>query len=120
MRLPEDNEIGRTGVNILPMIDVIFAILAFFILSTLYLTKTEGLPINLPEAVTSTPQNQIDVTLTITAAGDLYLDGEGLADEAVSLETLAETLTGEVNGLEADGPILVTIRADAATSHGRV
>jgi len=120
MRLPEDNEIGRTGVNILPMIDVIFAILAFFILSTLYLTKTEGLPINLPEAVTSTPQNQIDVTLTITADGALYLDGEGLADEAVSLETLAETLTGEVNGLEADGPILVTIRADAATSHGRV
>ncbi|MGB3570440.1 MAG: biopolymer transporter ExbD [Phormidesmis sp.] len=116
MRLPEDNEIGRTGVNILPMIDVIFAILAFFILSTLYLTKTEGLPINLPEAVTSTPQNQIDVTLTITAAGDLYLDGEGLANEAVSLETLA----AKVNGMEAEGAILVTIRADAATSHGRV
>lgn len=42
-------------INILPMIDVIFAILAFFIVSTLFLTRTEGLPVNLPEADTSTP-----------------------------------------------------------------
>ncbi len=121
MRLPEDNEIGRTGVNILPMIDVIFAILAFFILSTLYLTKTEGLPINLPEAVTSTPQNQVDVTLTITADGTLYLTGEGLADEAVAGEAvLLEALAAAVSGIASGGPVLVTIRADEATSHGRV
>ncbi len=121
MRLSEDNETGRPSVNILPMIDVIFAILAFFILSTLYLTKAEGLPVNLPQAATSTPQNQIDVTLTITADGALYLNGEGLNDEntkgeAVSLEALAVT----VDAIEAAGPVLVTIRADEATSHGRV
>ena len=52
MRLPEDSEITRSGVNILPMIDVIFAILAFFILSTLYLTRAEGLPIERPILVT--------------------------------------------------------------------
>ncbi len=111
MRLPEDNETSRSGVNILPMIDVIFAILAFFILSTLYLTKAEELPVNLPQAVTSTPQNQADVTLTITPAGELFL-----GDDAVSLDNLAET----VDQLFPNVPILVTIRADEETSHGRV
>ncbi|MEL6816980.1 MAG: biopolymer transporter ExbD, partial [Cyanobacteria bacterium J06598_3] len=112
MRLPEDSENSRSGVNILPMIDVIFAILAFFILSTLYLTRAEGLPVNLPQAVTSTPQNQIDVTLTINATGDLFL-----GDKAVILSALAET----VEQAAPDGnPIMLTIRADEATNHGRV
>ncbi|MEM6598802.1 MAG: biopolymer transporter ExbD [Cyanobacteria bacterium P01_C01_bin.69] len=111
MRLPEDNEISRHGVNILPMIDVIFAILAFFILSTLYLTKAEGLPINLPEAVTATPQNQVDVALTVTSEGGLFL-----GEASVSLENLADA----VDQLSPNAPILVTIRADEATSHGRV
>lgn len=111
MRLPEDNDIRSLGVNILPMIDVIFAILAFFILSTLYLTRAEGLPVNLPEAVTATPQDQIDVTLTITPDGDLFL-----GDTAVSLNNLVD----EVRSLSTEAPISVTIRADETTSHGRV
>ena len=36
--IPENNEL-KTEINILPMIDVIFAILSFFIVSSLFLTK---------------------------------------------------------------------------------
>jgi len=111
MRLPEDADLQRPSVNILPMIDVIFAILAFFILSTLYLTKAEGLPVNLPSAITATPQNQTDVTLTITPNGDLFI-----GEEAVDLTALAD----RVEALAPEGPILVTIRADEITDHGRV
>ncbi|MBE9063624.1 biopolymer transporter ExbD [cf. Phormidesmis sp. LEGE 11477] len=111
MRLPDDNEITRPSVNILPMIDVIFAILAFFILSTLYLTRAEGLPVNLPQAVTATPQDQIDITLVITSEGNLFL-----GDDAVLLENLA----AEVRAIAPANPILVTIRADELTSHGQV
>lgn len=111
MRLPEDADLQRPSVNILPMIDVIFAILAFFILSTLYLTKAEGLPVNLPSAITATPQNQTDVTLTITPNGDLFI-----GEEAVELTALADS----VEALAPEGPILVTIRADEITDHGRV
>jgi biopolymer transport protein ExbD len=111
MRLPDDNEISRPSVNILPMIDVIFAILAFFILSTLYLTRAEGLPVNLPQAVTATPQDQVDITLVITPEGNLFL-----GDEAVALEELAD----EVRAIAPTNPVLITIRADELTSHGRV
>ncbi|MEL6470473.1 MAG: biopolymer transporter ExbD [Cyanobacteria bacterium J06623_4] len=111
MKLSEETEANQLSVNILPMIDVIFAILAFFILSTLYLTRAEGLPVNLPQAVTATPQNQVDVTLTITPDGELYVD-----DKPVALTGLAD----EVRSRAANNPILVTIRADESAAHGRV
>ncbi|MEM7594128.1 MAG: biopolymer transporter ExbD, partial [Cyanobacteria bacterium P01_A01_bin.83] len=43
MHLPEELD-QPPKINILPMIDVIFAILVFFIVSSLYLTRSEGLP----------------------------------------------------------------------------
>jgi len=111
MRLSEDTDTQRTSVNSLPMIDVIFAILAFFILSTLYLTKAEGLPVNLPQAATATPQNQISATLTITPEGELFL-----GEAAIALEDLAD----EVRAIASANPIMVTVRADETTPHGRV
>ncbi len=117
MRLPEDTDTQRLSVNILPMIDVIFAILAFFILSTLYLTKAEGLPVNLPQAVTATPQNQVNLTLTITSDGELFL-----GEEAVALDSLAGRVQAfrEGEAIALDQPIFITIRADETTPHGRV
>ncbi|WP_348918712.1 ExbD/TolR family protein [Adonisia turfae] len=111
MHLPPDEE-SRLTINIVPMIDVVFAILAFFILSTLYLTRAEGLPVTLPTATTSVSQDEAALTLTITAEGALFL-----GDEPVTLEALP----ADVQALIAPGqPAMVTIRADAATPHGQV
>ena len=111
MNLPPDEE-SRLTINIVPMIDVVFAILAFFILSTLYLTRAEGLPINLPTAETSVSQDEAALTLTITADGQLFL-----GDQPVNLEVLP----AEVQALIAPGqPAMVTVRADKATPHGQV
>lgn len=121
MRLSEDTETSRLSVNILPMIDVIFAILAFFILTTLYLTKAEGLPVNLPQAATATPQDQVNITLTITSDGELFL-----GDDAIALADLADGVRALMASPSSQGEIalqnqgLVTIRADEATPHGRV
>ncbi|MBD0336704.1 MAG: biopolymer transporter ExbD, partial [Cyanobacteria bacterium Co-bin13] len=56
MRLPDEPE-SKPQVNIVPLVDVVFAVLAFFILSSLYFTQSEGLPINLPTAITGEPQS---------------------------------------------------------------
>ena len=114
MRLPKDDDIKSASVNILPMIDVIFAILAFFIISTLYLTSIEGLPVNLPEAVTASPQTQVNVTLTITPEEDLFLGDEPV--ELSKLEENARSLAQNAPG----APISITIRADETTPHGIV
>lgn len=52
MRLPDEFE-AQGEINIIPMIDVIFSILAFFIISSLYLSRSDGLSVNLPSAQTT-------------------------------------------------------------------
>ena len=111
MQLPPEEE-SRLTINIVPMIDVVFAILAFFILSTLYLTRAEGLSVELPTATTSSSQDETALTLEITAAGELFL-----ANQPVGLENLS----ADVEALVAPGqPAVVTVWADRNTPHGQV
>lgn len=111
MQLPDEPETSPQ-INIVPMIDVIFAVLAFFVVSTLYLTRNEGLPVNLPEATTGIQQQQKPITVTINAQGDISLN-----QQPVQLETLTEKLQIEIN---PNQPTQVIINADEAVNHGRV
>ena len=45
----KDNNDSENLINILPMIDIIFAILSFFIFSSLYLMKIDSIKVNLPK-----------------------------------------------------------------------
>jgi biopolymer transport protein ExbD len=110
MQLPEEPE-SRYEINIVPMIDVIFAVLAFFILSSLFLVRGEGLPVDLPAAATATPQATERLTVTLTAAGELQLDETPVTVTALS-EAVAERLPA------AGG--LVVINADTQVPHGQV
>jgi biopolymer transport protein ExbD len=111
MHLPEDPELP-VQINIVPMIDVVFAVLAFFIVSSLFLTRNEGLPVTLPGAETAEAQAQRQVVVTINAAGELSV-GNRPVNEAQLLEAI-QTL-----GTLADGG-LVVIRADQSVNYGRV
>ncbi|MEM9804592.1 MAG: biopolymer transporter ExbD [Cyanobacteria bacterium P01_D01_bin.56] len=112
MRILDNGQEDEFEINILPMIDVIFAILAFFIVSTLFLTRTEGLPVNLPKTDTSEPQEPADFTVTIRPDGNLFLD-----ESSVTEETLRQRI---VEQLEPEQEALITIKADEETFHGRV
>jgi biopolymer transport protein ExbD len=114
MRLPEESDDVAPQINIVPMIDVIFAILTFFITSTLYLTRSEGLSVNLPKAKTSEIQQQkTQITITIDSQGNIFLNRT-----PIQLELIIEQL----------GPLLppdnqstvVIINADEKVNHGRV
>ena len=112
MRLQDEPDFPAQ-INIVPMIDVIFAILTFFIMSTLSLTKSEGLPVNLPKAGTA-KQQQVPTKITGT------LDQQG----QVSLNRKATTidaLTQQVRTLVGTNPeALVIINADEKVGHGQV
>ncbi|WP_071189207.1 biopolymer transporter ExbD [Trichormus sp. NMC-1] len=111
MRLQDEPELPAQ-INIVPMIDVIFAILTFFIMSTLYLTRSEGLPVNLPQAATGKTDRPAQVTLTINNTGQIFLN-----KEAVSLEQLAAQVREKV---EPEKPLMVILNADEAVNHGQV
>jgi len=112
MRLPEESEDTSFQINIVPMIDVIFAILTFFIMSTLFLTRSEGLPVNLPKAATAETQQQAPITVTVNQQGEIAINRQ-----PVLLENLEATIRTQVGQNES---ALVVINADASVSHGQV
>ncbi|AFZ04153.1 ExbD/TolR family protein [Calothrix sp. PCC 6303] len=112
MRLPDEPDIPAQ-INIVPMIDVIFAILTFFIMSTLFLTRQEGLPVNLPKASTS-QQSQVATKITVT------VDAEGqvsLNKNPTTVDVIAEQVR-RLMGTNSEA--VVIINADEAVGHGKV
>jgi biopolymer transport protein ExbD len=111
MRLPNEPDVPPQ-INIVPMIDVIFAILTFFIMSTLFLTRSEGLPVNVPGAATSEAQPQNQIVVTINQEGQLFLDRQPIALDDLTTQTQELVQSGQ-------SP-LVVINADTEVNHGQV
>ncbi|MBD2071851.1 biopolymer transporter ExbD [Leptolyngbya sp. FACHB-671] len=110
MNIPEEPD-DLPIINIVPMIDVVFAILTFFIMSSLFLTKSEGLPVNLPQAQTAESQQESKITVTVDDKGDVFLDRQ-----PIQVEELAE----QVETLVGNQERLVVINADEKVEHGQV
>lgn len=114
MNVPNDDSDSLPEINLTPMIDVVFAILTFFILASLFLTRSESLPVNLPSAKTATQQSQKQSRLTVTMdeQGKVLLDRQ-----RVEVSELAR----RVKALKGNKPeLLVVINADRAVEHGQV
>lgn len=111
MRLQDEPEI-QAQINIVPMIDVIFAILTFFIMSTLFLTRSEGLSVNLPQSKTAKAQPSAPITVTIDAKGNLALNRKPV--QLAGLEGAVRQL------IQPNQETLVIVNADKAVSHGQV
>ncbi|MGB3636524.1 MAG: biopolymer transporter ExbD [Rivularia sp. (in: cyanobacteria)] len=112
MKLPEEPDIPAT-INIVPMIDVIFAILAFFIMSSLFLTKLEGLPVNLPKASSAQQQQATEpIAVTIDELGTISFNRQPITLD--NLDTKIKTLAS------ANQERLVIVNADEKVSHGKV
>lgn len=112
MRLPDEPD-NIPQINIVPMIDVVFAILTFLIVSSLSLSKSEGLPVNLPKAATSQVQDsRAKVTVTIDAQGKLMVD-----KKLVNLDQIESTVR-QVMG--SNPSALIVLNADKSVNHGNV
>lgn len=121
MRLPEEPDLPFQ-INIVPMIDVVFAVLTFFIMSSLYLTRSQGLPVNLPSAKTSILQESTPITITIDAKGQISLNRQAIELDQIEakLSQLMTTARPPEPPTQATSPQTVIISADDQVSHGRV
>jgi biopolymer transport protein ExbD len=84
----------KARIEIIPLIDVIFFLLATFVLFTLSLNKTEGIRVTLPQSVTGVPRDTKDsVTITVTDQSTMAWDKEQIfLDELIPrLKTLYAT-----------------------------
>lgn len=112
MRLPDEPD-SIPQINIVPMIDVVFAILTFLIISSLSLSKSQGLPVNLPKASTSQVQESpAKITVTIDAQGKLMVD-----KKSVNLDQIESTVRQVMGSNQSS---LIVLNADKSVNHGNV
>jgi biopolymer transport protein ExbD len=102
----------RARIEIIPMIDVVFFLLVFFMMASLSMTVYRGLPVNLPRATSGTTPPAETAAITVTRDGQAYLDRQ-----PVTRTMLAERLRGLVG---ANPMVAIVITADEAVAHGRV
>jgi biopolymer transport protein ExbD len=81
MKINLDSPGEDVQIQIVPLIDVIFCILTFFILAALQLTRQQGINLELPRAETSTVQMRENLVVTIDGSGQTYVDKQ-LVDRA--------------------------------------
>jgi biopolymer transport protein ExbD len=111
MRLPRRNS-KKARIEIIPMIDTIFFLLVFFMISTLSMSHYSGLPVNLPKAATGQQPPSESAAVTIGADGKIAIDQQEVSGERVG-DILKARLAGNPE-------LLVLINADERVEHGLV
>ena len=104
--------IKKARIEIIPMIDTIFFLLVFFMISTLSMTQFKGMPVNLPKAASGQQAPAESAAVTINKDGRLFLN-----QQAIDKTALGEALRRQ---LLKNPEMLVVINADDGVEHGRV
>ena len=102
---------NKNKIDILPMIDIIFSILAFLIISSLYLTRVETVSVELPKASNSITQNKKFINISIDKGGNLFLN-----KNRIKLQDIKDKVVNLTN----ENKNLVVLNADKNVSHGYV
>ena len=100
------------GVNLTPLIDVVFLLLIFFMVSTTFTRETQ-LSIDLPEAQGKPKESsEQEIEILVDEAGNYRVNGEPLID------TRMRTLQAAIYKISAgDTTLPMTISADAQAAH---
>ena len=104
--------IKKARIEIIPMIDTIFFLLVFFMISTLSMTQFKGMPVNLPKAASGQHAPAESAGVTIDKDGRLFLN-----QQAIDKAALGEALRQQ---LRKNPEMLVVINADDGVTHGQV
>lgn len=101
---------GDAGeVNLTPMLDVVFIMLIFFIVTTSFI-KESGVEIERPQSSAATPRPDAQVMVAISSEGTVWVDGR-----PVDAHRVGEQVAALVNG---DGDVV--IQADRTATTGRL
>ena len=95
-----------------PMIDMIFLLLVFFIVSTMYMSEIKTIPIRLPVAQNSETVSNSNFAVTVKKDGVLYLE-----DNKIEMKQLVANAAAES---KRDAAFSVIIRADGEANYKTV
>jgi biopolymer transport protein ExbD len=95
----------RARIEMLPLIDIVFLLLVFFIYAMLSMAVHRGLPVDLPTSSSAKIDKKLVLSVTVRAGGSVYVDKEPIA-----LENLAAALKRKAQGQAEPGVLLFADR----------
>jgi len=112
MRLRDRRSFKKPEIMIIPMIDIMFFLLVFFMLSTLYMVDLKALPINMPTAKHADSQINATFLVTIKEDGTLWLEDKSITEQNLLLQAKAENTKNP--------RFSMVIRAEKGLAYGKV
>jgi len=102
----------RARIEMIPLIDIVFLLLVFFIYAMLSMTVHRGVMVRLPKTVTGAVERRRPISVTIDAEGSLQLEGA-----PVALNELAPA-AARLRAERGDVPVLIAGDKDAPLGRG--
>ncbi len=114
MKLKTKREGIRSNVDMTPMIDIVFQLILFFLVSTTFATLP-GIKLNLPQSHTSESTSLMGITITADESGALFFN-----DKEVSMTGLGEELLSFDTGTTKKEEFPVSLEADSEVTNGTI
>lgn len=109
MRRRKRRELRAPEIMLSPMIDMIFLLLVFFVISTMYMSEVKTIPIRLPVARHSENVSKSNFNVSVKQDGSLYLD-----EQPIPMELLVANASLES---KRDSSFSVIIRAEGEADY---
>ncbi len=91
----------KARIEMLPLIDIVFLLLVFFIYAMLSMAVHHGMPVKLPASATAALDKQNALSVTVKADGSLFID-----QQPVALADLAQRLKERIQPGETPGVLV--------------
>jgi biopolymer transport protein ExbD len=98
----------ETELDMTPMLDIVFIMLIFFIVTTSFV-KESGVTVNTPQAATASQQKNTNIFIAIAASGEVWIDRRPVDLRAV------RTIVARLHADNPEGSVIIQADADAAT-----
>ena len=112
MRLRDRRSFVKPEVMIIPMIDIMFFLLVFFMLSTLYMVDLKTVAVNMPKAQHAEMQTNVNYLVTMKKDGSLWLEDQQIDEKTLISQAKAEN--------KKNPKFAVVLRADQDIDYGKV
>jgi biopolymer transport protein ExbD len=90
MKINSGDTNNEPRIELIPLIDVIFCILTFFLLAGLQVARQQAISVDIPKAATSTPTARELLMVSLNDAGQIFLEQQPIATPAVLTESVKQ------------------------------
>jgi biopolymer transport protein ExbD len=98
----------ETDLDMTPMLDIVFIMLIFFIVTTSFV-KESGVTVNTPQAATAANQENANIFIAITANGEVWIDRRPVDPRSV------RAIVARLHADNPEGSVIIQSDAEAAT-----